>query len=64
MLALVILGVGALLYGLVPWFAVLVRYALVLWSFLVEIAGSSIGQPLASRHSSTVRSWPGTRYQP
>ena len=41
-LALVILGVGVLLYGLVPRVAVLVRYALVLWSFLVEIVGSSI----------------------
>ena len=40
--ALFILGVGALLYGLVPRLAVPVLYALVLWSFLVEIIGSSI----------------------
>jgi polyether ionophore transport system permease protein len=40
--ALFILGVGALLYGLVPRLAVPVLYALVLWSFLIQIIGSTI----------------------
>jgi ABC-2 type transport system permease protein len=39
---LFVLGVGALLYGLVPRLAAPVLYVLVLWSFLVEIIGSSI----------------------
>lgn len=39
---LLVLGVGTLLYGLVPRVAVPVLYALVLWSFVVEIIGSSI----------------------
>jgi len=40
--ALFILGAGALLYGLIPRLAVPVLYALVLWSFVVEIFGSSL----------------------
>lgn len=40
--ALFVLGVGTLLFGLVPRFAVPVLYALVLWSFLIEIVGTSI----------------------
>lgn len=40
--ALFVLGLGALLYGLVPRLAVPVLYGLVLWSFLIEIIGSSI----------------------
>lgn len=40
--ALFVLGLGALLYGLVPRLAVPVLYGLVLWSVLIEIIGSSI----------------------
>ncbi|MGN6791634.1 MAG: ABC transporter permease subunit [Streptosporangiaceae bacterium] len=40
--ALFIIGVGTLLYGLVPRFAPPLLYSLILWSFLVEIIGSSI----------------------
>ena len=40
--ALFILGLGTLLYGLAPRLAAPVLYALVLWSFLVEIIGTSI----------------------
>lgn len=40
--ALFILGAGALLYGLAPRLAVPILYALVLWSFLIEIIGSDI----------------------
>ena len=40
--ALFLLGLGTLLYGLLPRLAVPVLYALVLWSFLVEITGSSL----------------------
>jgi polyether ionophore transport system permease protein len=40
--ALFVLGIGMLLYGLVPRFAAPLLYALVLWSFLIEIVGSSI----------------------
>jgi ABC-2 type transport system permease protein len=40
--ALFVLGVGALLYGFVPRLAVPILYGLVLWSFLIEIIGSSI----------------------
>jgi ABC-2 type transport system permease protein len=40
--ALFIIGVGALLYGLVPRLAVPVLYALILWSFLIQIIGSTI----------------------
>jgi len=39
---LFILGVGTLLYGLVPRFAAPVLYLLILWSFLVEIIGASV----------------------
>lgn len=39
---LFILGLGALLYGLVPRLAAPILYGLVLWSFLIEIIGSSI----------------------
>ncbi|HYB14337.1 MAG TPA: ABC transporter permease subunit [Streptosporangiaceae bacterium] len=40
--ALFLLGLGTLLYGLLPRLAVPVLYAVVLWSFLVEITGSSL----------------------
>jgi ABC-2 type transport system permease protein len=40
--ALFVLGLGTVLYGLVPRLAAPVLYMLVLWSFLVEIIGSSI----------------------
>lgn len=36
------LGLGTLLYGLVPRLAAPILYVLVLWSFLIEIVGSSI----------------------
>ena len=39
---LFILGLGTLLYGLAPRLAVPILYTVVLWSFLVEIIGSSI----------------------
>ena len=39
---LFILGLGTLLYGLAPRLAVPILYAVVLWSFLVEIIGSNI----------------------
>jgi len=40
--ALFVLGLGGLLYGLIPRLAVPALYALVLWSFLIEIIGSGI----------------------
>lgn len=40
--ALFILGVGTLLYGLVPRLAAPVLYAVILWSFLIQIIGSTI----------------------
>jgi ABC-2 type transport system permease protein len=40
--ALFILGVGTLLYGLIPRLAAPILYGLVLWSFLIEIIGSSV----------------------
>jgi ABC-2 type transport system permease protein len=40
--ALFVLGVGTLLYGLAPRLAVPILYSLVLWSFVIEIIGSSI----------------------
>lgn len=40
--ALFVLGLGALLYGLVPRLAAPLLYALVLWSFLIEIVGANI----------------------
>jgi polyether ionophore transport system permease protein len=40
--ALFVLGVGTLLYGVVPRLAVPVLYAFVLWSFVAELVGSSI----------------------
>jgi len=40
--ALFVLGLGTLLYGLMPRIAAPLLYALVLWSFLIEIIGSSI----------------------
>lgn len=39
---LVVLGLGTLLYGFVPRLVAPVLYAFVLWSFLVEIIGTSI----------------------
>ena len=38
-----VLGAGTLVYGLAPRFAVTVGYAIVVWSFLVEIIGASLG---------------------
>jgi ABC-2 type transport system permease protein len=38
-----VLGAGTLVYGLAPRFAVTAAYAIVVWSFLVEIIGASIG---------------------
>jgi ABC-2 type transport system permease protein len=38
-----VLGTGTLVYGLAPRFAVTVGYAIVVWSFLVEIIGASLG---------------------
>ena len=40
--ALFILGLGTLLYGLAPRLAAPILYTVILWSFLVEIIGSSI----------------------
>ena len=40
--ALLILGVGTLLLGVAPRLAMPLLYALVLWSFLIEIVGTSI----------------------
>jgi ABC-2 type transport system permease protein len=40
--ALFILGLGTLLYGLLPRLAVPILYAVILWSFLIETVGSSI----------------------
>ena len=40
--SLFVLGLGTLLYGLVPRLAAPVLYVVVLWSFLAEIVGSSI----------------------
>ncbi len=40
--ALFVLGAGTLLYGLLPRLAAPLLYALVLWSFVVEIVGSSV----------------------
>jgi ABC-2 type transport system permease protein len=40
--ALLVLGLGVLLYGIVPRLAVPILYMLVLWSFLIEVIGSSI----------------------
>ncbi|TAM90957.1 MAG: hypothetical protein EPN43_04995 [Jatrophihabitans sp.] len=39
---ILVLGLGALLYGLAPRAAAPVLYSLILWSFLIEIVGSSI----------------------
>ncbi len=40
--AVAVLGIGALLYGLVPRIATPVLYAVILWSFVVEVVGSSL----------------------
>jgi polyether ionophore transport system permease protein len=40
--ALLVLGVGTLLYGLAPRRAMPILYALILWSFVVQIVGSTI----------------------
>jgi ABC-2 type transport system permease protein len=40
--ALLVLGLGTLLLGIAPRLAMPVLYALVLWSFLIEIVGTSI----------------------
>jgi len=39
---LFILGVGTLLYGLLPRLAVPILYAVILWSFLIEVIGSTV----------------------
>ena len=39
---LFVLGIGALLFGLLPRLAAPILYGLVLWTFLIEIIGSSI----------------------
>jgi ABC-2 type transport system permease protein len=38
-----VLGIGALVHGLTPRFAVTAAYAIVAWSFLVEIIGANLG---------------------
>ena len=38
-----VLGIGTLVHGLAPRFAAAVAYGLVVWSFLVEIVGASLG---------------------
>lgn len=43
--AVFILGAGTLLHGLVPRLAAPLTYALVVWSFLLEIVGSTVGLP-------------------
>jgi polyether ionophore transport system permease protein len=40
--ALFLLGVGTLLYGVLPRIAMPIIYAVIVWSFLVEILGSDI----------------------
>jgi polyether ionophore transport system permease protein len=40
--ALFVLGVGTLLYGLAPRLAIPILYSLILWSFVIQIIGSSI----------------------
>jgi len=40
--AILVLGVGALVYGIAPRFVTPVTYGLVAWSFIIEIIGSSI----------------------
>ena len=40
--ALFVLGVGTLLYGLAPRLAVPILYGLVLWSFVIEIVGTTV----------------------
>jgi ABC-2 type transport system permease protein len=40
--ALLVLGLGTLLLGVAPRLAMPILYALVLWSFLIEIVGTSI----------------------
>jgi ABC-2 type transport system permease protein len=40
--ALFVLGLGTLLFGLVPRLAAPLLYALILWSFLIEVIGSSL----------------------
>jgi ABC-2 type transport system permease protein len=38
-----VLGIGTMVHGLAPRFAVAVAYGLVAWSFLVEIIGAALG---------------------
>jgi ABC-2 type transport system permease protein len=38
-----VLGIGTLIYGLAPRYAVAAAYGIVAWSFLVEIIGAGIG---------------------
>jgi ABC-2 type transport system permease protein len=40
---LFVLGIGTLIHGLAPRYAVVVAYGIVAWSFLVEIIGAGIG---------------------
>ena len=38
-----VLGIGTLVYGLAPRYAVAIAYGLVAWSYLLEIVGASLG---------------------
>ena len=38
-----VLGIGTLVHGLAPRFAVTAAYAIIAWSFLVEIIGANLG---------------------
>lgn len=40
--ALFVLGLGSLLYGIAPRWAVPIVYVVILWSFLIEIVGTSV----------------------
>ncbi len=40
---ILVLGIGTLVHGLAPRFAVAAAYGLVAWSFLLEIVGASLG---------------------
>jgi len=62
--ALFILGVGTLLYGLLPRLAAPILYTLILWSFLIEIIGPTItSNHLASLSLARVlsRTWTRSR---
>jgi ABC-2 type transport system permease protein len=40
---ILVLGIGTLVYGLAPRFAAIAAYAVVAWSFIVEIIGAGVG---------------------